>query len=547
MLVRGGIQYAILLDLGAFSLLPGPLPVSATIMAPLSPNSSSSSPGSADVSTRKYQSQPALFGMQLEHDASYDTILQAIPDDPHLCAGKTSSDEQRGASTSDATEKKQREEGKNLYGYPNTNTDANMIFLPQRGETVALLAKRGVCSFEDKARTALAVDAKLRHRLRRKRRSKNDASGRHNESKSDTENYDTPLIQFVVVYDDIHRPALVPMSASDDDDIDDIGLVFISSDAGDELLALVESDAESNSEYRDGGVPITIDATAPWGGYGYTYHYGLYGEDYPREFILAAMAGFFMCLALLGCLLLCAQAGIISTDGSLVVFGRTLADEIMARQTAARRERPRLLTEEQVLALPVVQYCASASAVDATPRMNRTESMPPPVTTAHSPLERRSASSLDYRARNAFNVCDICIEEYVDGEVLTELPCGHRYHVECILPWLTKRSSLCPHCRADVWDADPYTAAASEAFATPSSSTPLVGPDRTTADTYGSTSFGDYSPLRYLRDAWQSSASLSGEIDVGIGARHEFSDSDTEDANTSRVQTTRLMSDSLGN
>ena len=515
-----GVQHATVIRSGrlilavlALSLQTRGSVVRGTIVAPMTTNN--------DVAKRKYQSQPALFGMELEYDRTYNAILQSIPDDPYLCAGVRSNDKQ---SVSNDEVKKQ-------FGDPNPNADADMILIPQDGESIALLAKRGSCSFEVKARTALAMDAILQSRLR-KRRSKQDASSRDNGPKSETEKNDTRVIQFVIVYDDVSRPTLVPMSASHDGEINDIGLVFVSSDAGDDLLGLVESDAKSGF-----GVPITIDATAPWGGYGYTYNYGLYGETYPREFILAAMAGFFMCLALLGCLLLCAQAGFISTDGNLVVFGRTLADEIMARRESVRRvEQPRLLTGEQVMALPVVQYCTSGKVVNAGHRrMDRTESMPITVTTERNPLERRSASSLDYQARDAVNICDICIDEYVDGELLSELPCGHRYHSECILPWLTKRSSRCPHCRANVWNADPY-AEESQAFDAPTTSTPLVGPHRSTADTYGSTSFGDFSPLHYLRDAWQSSASLSDEIDIGIGVRHDFSDSDTENVNASSAQ-----------
>ena len=509
-----------------FSLLvlldPSSSVVSATIIAPVLPSSSSSSstateddtPAAAEQAIRKYQSQPALFGMQLEYDASYEVILQAIPDDPHLCAGRIGGDNGQGE--------------KNYAYYPNPSTDANKIWVPQDGKTVALLAQRGGCSFEDKARAALAIDAELRHRLRRKR------GGRHT-SGGAAEDDDTPIMQFVVVYDDMRRPTLVPMSASDDEEIHNLGLVFVSSDTGNALLGLVETDAESDSKSKDGTVAITIDATAPWGGYGYTYRYGLYGEDYPREFILAAMAGFFMCLALLGCLLLCAQAGIISTDGNVVVFGRALADEIFTRRTGARRERPRLLAEEQVLSLPTVEYCANAAGTAA--RMERAESMPVSAAAQQTPLGRRSASTLDAAARNTFNVCDVCIEEYVDGEQLLELPCGHRYHPECILPWLTKRSSRCPHCRADVWDADPYAAPA--AFVRPSASTPLVS-ERSTNHTYGSTSWANSTPLRHLRDAWRSSSTSSvEEIDIGIGARHEFSDSDTEDM---RAQTSPLVS-----
>jgi Ring finger domain len=47
--------------------------------------------------------------------------------------------------------------------------------------------------------------------------------------------------------------------------------------------------------------------------------------------------------------------------------------------------------------------------------------------------------------------CSICIDEFVDGECLRLLPrCGHAFHTECILPWLSKRQGCCPLCKMAV-------------------------------------------------------------------------------------------------
>ncbi|KAJ3078761.1 hypothetical protein HDU99_000390 [Rhizoclosmatium hyalinum] len=42
--------------------------------------------------------------------------------------------------------------------------------------------------------------------------------------------------------------------------------------------------------------------------------------------------------------------------------------------------------------------------------------------------------------------CSVCLEDFVEYEVLRELPCKHLFHRRCIDPWLG-RSSLCPTCR----------------------------------------------------------------------------------------------------
>ncbi|ESQ31382.1 hypothetical protein EUTSA_v10005668mg [Eutrema salsugineum] len=43
-------------------------------------------------------------------------------------------------------------------------------------------------------------------------------------------------------------------------------------------------------------------------------------------------------------------------------------------------------------------------------------------------------------------VCAVCKDAMVMGEIVKKLPCGHRYHGNCIVPWLGTRNS-CPVCR----------------------------------------------------------------------------------------------------
>ena len=47
-------------------------------------------------------------------------------------------------------------------------------------------------------------------------------------------------------------------------------------------------------------------------------------------------------------------------------------------------------------------------------------------------------------------MCSICLEEYEVGEQLRLLPCKHCFHTDCILPWLTQRSPMCPLCKCDI-------------------------------------------------------------------------------------------------
>lgn len=45
--------------------------------------------------------------------------------------------------------------------------------------------------------------------------------------------------------------------------------------------------------------------------------------------------------------------------------------------------------------------------------------------------------------------CVVCLEEFKTGEVLVHLPCAHRFHSSCVLPWL-ESNSHCPVCRTTI-------------------------------------------------------------------------------------------------
>jgi len=48
--------------------------------------------------------------------------------------------------------------------------------------------------------------------------------------------------------------------------------------------------------------------------------------------------------------------------------------------------------------------------------------------------------------------CPICVDEFTEGDDIRILPCDarHRFHRDCIDPWLLNVSSLCPLCRLDL-------------------------------------------------------------------------------------------------
>jgi hypothetical protein len=46
--------------------------------------------------------------------------------------------------------------------------------------------------------------------------------------------------------------------------------------------------------------------------------------------------------------------------------------------------------------------------------------------------------------------CSICTEDFNRGEEVRVLPCNHKFHPECVDPWLLNVSGTCPLCRIDL-------------------------------------------------------------------------------------------------
>jgi hypothetical protein len=46
--------------------------------------------------------------------------------------------------------------------------------------------------------------------------------------------------------------------------------------------------------------------------------------------------------------------------------------------------------------------------------------------------------------------CSICTEDFTRGEEVRVLPCNHKFHPECVDPWLLNVSGTCPLCRIDL-------------------------------------------------------------------------------------------------
>lgn len=79
---------------------------------------------------------------------------------------------------------------------------------------------------------------------------------------------------------------------------------------------------------------------------------------------------------------------------------------------------------------------------------------------APGPATDEAINSLPKRAINEKDLgsegkaeCSICMEEVNFGEQVTDLPCHHWFHGDCIKAWLTEHDT-CPHCRQGIMPRD---------------------------------------------------------------------------------------------
>ena len=65
------------------------------------------------------------------------------------------------------------------------------------------------------------------------------------------------------------------------------------------------------------------------------------------------------------------------------------------------------------------------------------------------PAKREAINALPTVKVEEILSCAICLEDFLQGEEAREMPCKHRFHGGCILPWLELHSS-CPVCRMQI-------------------------------------------------------------------------------------------------
>ncbi|KAF7268797.1 hypothetical protein GWI33_018146 [Rhynchophorus ferrugineus] len=71
------------------------------------------------------------------------------------------------------------------------------------------------------------------------------------------------------------------------------------------------------------------------------------------------------------------------------------------------------------------------------------EKLPPPASKASV------EALIDEKITQDGHQCPVCLKDFLTGDVVKIMPCKHKFHPECLLPWLSKTNS-CPLCRYEL-------------------------------------------------------------------------------------------------
>ena len=211
---------------------------------------------------------------------------------------------------------------------------------------------------------------------------------------------------------------LVPMYSEYGDT--GLALLSVTHRAGTALKRFIASQPD---EVRDAGGPwIEFDGLPPD---------GLLSVEELRQMLLSALGLFFMLISFSGCILIVAGTyGHVQVEGNRIVFSAVDGGGDGAAAAAPhRRGNNALLTAAQVRTL-------AASTKEEE----------------EEEVGKRESGAADVGGKAVSRHCAVCIDDLDEGDSVTTLPCGHQFHTDCVLPWLTERQSKCPLCKFDVYE-----------------------------------------------------------------------------------------------
>ncbi|VEU36162.1 unnamed protein product [Pseudo-nitzschia multistriata] len=192
-----------------------------------------------------------------------------------------------------------------------------------------------------------------------------------------------------------------------------LAVMYVTFAVGDELFRAVEN--ESARDRRRGGTRILMNSKE--------------SDVSARTVIVWMLISFSVCACICCCLLACIQTSFEEEED----------------QEAPRRPVRRRLTLEEVRArFPSFHF---------NPEEHNQNNNPSHACT-NDETEGSTAEDVQPKCGGYMQLsdeCTICLDEFVPGVRVRELPCGHVFHSTCIARWLIERSAVCPLCKLDLY------------------------------------------------------------------------------------------------
>jgi len=245
------------------------------------------------------------------------------------------------------------------------------------------------------------------------------------------------LIKFLIVYDDKPELNSTLMTMSGTEVNIDIMLLFINAKDGNELTNILYErydNATSNGDFTKIGLPISLSShrggTIDFDNVSNLRNISFIGEKHYRIF---NWLRFTICILLIlfpfvRAISLWYSAGgrirFRNENGRITLVYIPPHRRWLARfvdQVGQDEELQVInkMSKEEVLALPELDY-------------------------------GQVSNDFTYSYNISCTSCSICLDDYEQGEKLRLLPCGHFFHTDCVLPWLTERQDCCPLCKVKV-------------------------------------------------------------------------------------------------
>lgn len=333
-----------------------------------------------------YSSLPALFGRFMLDGKIYDARLQYFHENPYLCE-----------LDDKITKNFVVPMGPQIPVFNGVGNNLSHVTL--YAEAVVVLASRGNCPFQRKAAVAESIHESVKFLM---------------------------IANFNVDNTYEEEETLVPMYSQ----FGTTRLVMLSiSHATGQALKkyLSEQPAEITAI---GGPIVLFDSEPPM---------GLLTADDLQSMVLSALGLFFMLISFTGCLVILA-----GTYSQIANQHGGSGNSIMA---ATQR---RLLTEEEVHQLTAAT-AMSTSDIESTSTALSTSN----AAATTSGLGGRDGNvddvdNMSEQFEEEEDQCAVCLGDFDADSSTTALPCKHKFHTDCILPWLTERQSKCPLCKFDV-------------------------------------------------------------------------------------------------